>query len=289
MKLFPRDAAVAAAHQFAARGVPLIRILRQCGRKDVVERIRELRPEIREARRRLVQVCEDDRELALAIERPLARQTLEKNASERVDVGARIDRSTLDLLGWDVVDGSDEATLARQTADRRHVARKSEVADVGAFSIRPCRDEDVARLYVPVDKALGMRRVKCGCDLSQESESPLQIKDSIAPKKLPQVDAVDVLHREIEDTTFVPRRKARDDVRMVEARGDLRLAQEPLPEALVPCELRIKDLQRYALRPREILSEVDGAHRSLADQRLNAKTGEDGSSWDRRPHRSSQA
>ncbi len=65
---------------------------------------------------------EHDRELALPIEGARARQALEENAAERVDVGAAVDLAALDLLGRDVVDGADEASVGRQAAGRRQVS-----------------------------------------------------------------------------------------------------------------------------------------------------------------------
>ena len=105
--------------QLAAGRVALLRGLRQGGSKNAVEGVRELGPDIGESGRRFVEVGEDDRELALAVERPRSRQTLVEDAAERVDVGSAVDRSALDLLGRDVVDRADEASLPGQAADRR--------------------------------------------------------------------------------------------------------------------------------------------------------------------------
>src|SRR5205814_2805563 len=95
---------------------------------------------------------EDDRELAVAVERALAREELEQHATERVDVGAAVDRPALDLLRGDVVDRSDEASLARQAADGRDVSGEAEVADGGVLAVRIRRDEDVRRLDVAVNE-----------------------------------------------------------------------------------------------------------------------------------------
>jgi hypothetical protein len=56
-------------------------------------------------------VGEHDGELAVPLERPLACQTLEEDAAERVDVRSGVDRTALDLLRRDVVDRADEAAL----------------------------------------------------------------------------------------------------------------------------------------------------------------------------------
>jgi hypothetical protein len=60
---------------------------------------------------------EDHRQLALSVEGAHPRDALEENAAERIDIGTIVDRAALDLLGRNVVDRSDEPTLARQAAD----------------------------------------------------------------------------------------------------------------------------------------------------------------------------
>ena len=45
-----------------------------------------------------------------------------------------------------------------------------------------------------------------------------------------QVDAVDAGHRDVEQAALLARVVDRDDARVVERRGELRLAQEPLAE-----------------------------------------------------------
>ena len=51
---------------------------------------RQLGPDVRQTRRRLVQVGEDDRELAVALVRTLAGEALEEDTAERVEVGASV-------------------------------------------------------------------------------------------------------------------------------------------------------------------------------------------------------
>ena len=167
---FPFERAPRGIDELAAGRVPLVRRLRQRGREDGVERLRELGPHLGEARRRLVQVGEDDRQLALALERPRAGEALEEDAAERVDVGAAVDRAALDLLGRDVVDRPDEAAVAGQAADRRDVPGEAEVADVRVLAVRVRRDEDVAGLHVAVDEPGRVRGVERAGDLRDEVE-----------------------------------------------------------------------------------------------------------------------
>jgi len=110
------------AGQFAARRVPVIWRFREGRREDRVERSGQIRSSLGQTWRRLVQMREHDRQLALPVERPLTGQAFEEDAAERVLVGAAVDRPALDLFGRYVIDCADEAALAREAADRRDVA-----------------------------------------------------------------------------------------------------------------------------------------------------------------------
>jgi hypothetical protein len=62
---------------------------------------------------------------------------------------------------------------------------------------------------------------------------------------------------------------------LVEARGELRLTQESLAKPLVACLLRWKQLQRDATASGRVHGPVNGAHRSLTEQRLDPEAGND--------------
>ena len=83
-------------------------LLGQRLRDDVVERPPAARAGSVAAGRRIEQVRVHDRHVGLAIERLLARQALEEQAAERVDVRRRADRLALDLLRRGVVERADE-------------------------------------------------------------------------------------------------------------------------------------------------------------------------------------
>ena len=80
------DRSVGGTAELTRCPVAVTRRLRHRGSDDVVERSRELGPDIRQPRRRLVQVGEDDREVALTLVRTLAGDALEEHTAERVEV-----------------------------------------------------------------------------------------------------------------------------------------------------------------------------------------------------------
>ena len=78
----------------------------------------------------------DQCELALPFERPLSGQALVEHAAERVDVGTAVDIATVDLLGWDVVERPDQASVPRQAARRGQVPGEAEVAEIRMLAFR---------------------------------------------------------------------------------------------------------------------------------------------------------
>jgi hypothetical protein len=56
---------------------------------------------------------------------------------------------------------------------------------------------------------------------------------------------------------------------VVDGRGHLRLAHEPLPECLVVDEDRRQDLERDLARQAELLGTIDDPHPAAADDRLD--------------------
>jgi hypothetical protein len=234
----PLECSSRGRRELPASGEAIVALLRERGCDHVVEAGRQLRPDLRETWRQLVQVREHDRQLALAVEGALPRETLEENAAERVDVGAPVDRAALDLLGRHVVDRADETALAGQAAHRRDVPREAEVADVGTLALVGLRDEDVARLDVAVHEPCRVRRVERARDLLDQMEYAVGLEPSFTPQQLPQVGTVDVVHREVERAVLLARSVCPDDVGVVQARRQLGLAQEPPPEALIARQLR---------------------------------------------------
>src|SRR5438045_9776342 len=75
-----------------------------------------------------------------------------------------------------------------------------------------------------------MRRVERLGNLADNVERPLRLDSAVAAQEAPQVRSFDVAHRQIEDAVFFAGGDDRDDVRVVEARGGLRLAEEGLTE-----------------------------------------------------------
>ena len=75
-----------------------------------------------------------------------------------------------------------------------------------------------------------VRSVERVARLCHQRDGALGREPTFATQKLAQIDAVDVVHREVEHATVLAGRDRLHDVRVVERRSELRLAQEALPE-----------------------------------------------------------
>ena len=226
---------------------------------------------------------EEHRQLCLPVEGACPGQAFEEDAAEGVDVCSAVDRATLDLLGRHVVDCSDEPALTRQAADRRRVAGEPEVADVDVLAFRSRCNEDVGRLHVAVDEPRGMRGVECVGRLGEQVDRSHRIETALPSKEFPEIRALDVGHREVQQAVLVSGRERGDDVRMVDARGDSRLLEEASAIALVARQIRREHLQRES-RPVGGFGQVDDARRPFADGRVDPKAGEYGARGELRWH-----
>ena len=108
-----------------------------------------------------------------------------------------------------------------------------------------------------------------------ETERALGLESAFAAEQLAEIGALDVSHGEVEGSTLLAGSESGDDVRVVETRRKLRLAEEAAAEAFVPRQLRREQLQRDAPSRSRFRSEVDRAHRPFSEERLHAKAGEE--------------
>ena len=117
-----------------------------------------------------------------------------------------------------------------------------------------------------------MRRVEAGRDLLDELDRAPRLEPAFAPEQLAQVGALDVCHREVEQSILLACGERAGHVRVVERTREARLAQEPSAETLVASELRRQHLERHPPGVRRCPCQVDHAHRPRADHPLDAET-----------------
>ena len=219
-------------------------------------------------------MCEDDRDVRVADEGHLARQALEEEAPEGVDVGPRIDRIAAHLLGCDV---RERAEQALRDVDRLEVACRRRDAEVRQVTVLPSLllvDQHVARLDVAVDESSCVRGVERRGDLGGERDRPRRLEAPVAPQHGAEVAALDQPHGDVDVPVRLAGRIDRDHVGMVDAGGQLRLAQDALARGLVVHESRREHLERHGAR--QVL--VDRAkhlpHAPPPEQALEGVTGD---------------
>ncbi len=159
-------------------------------------------------------------------ERRAASQHLVRRRAERVDVGAMVDVGIgARLLGRHVRGRSqrDAGRGERRSAvcRFRHRLRHAEVG----HRRRVAGEENVVGLDVAVDDALRVGVVERLGDVAQNRHR-LGDRQLAAHEPRPQRLAFDERHREVRQTVHLARGQQRDDVRMLEPRGDQDLAPE---------------------------------------------------------------
>jgi hypothetical protein len=128
-------------------------------------------------------------------------------------------------------------------------------------------EQHVARLDVAMHEAALMGGVERLRDLTGDRHRPLGGQRCAVAHQGPQIEAVDVAHRDEQAAVELAGVIDRNHIGVIEARRQPRLAQEPLAEALVLREPRRQHLQGdRAVKPR-IASEIHLAHAAPPDPR----------------------
>jgi hypothetical protein len=92
-----------------------------------------------------------------------------------------------------------------------------------------------------------------------------------------EVWAFDEAHGDVEQPVGLACVVNRNDVGVVDRRGDVRLSNESLPELLVPGELGREDLEGDLPAESHLLGDVDDAHAAAAEHRFDSEPGDLGS------------
>ena len=131
--------------------VSLEGILREGAQDDGVERARHGLVDLGRRHGRFAHVLVGDGDRRLAAERRPAGEQLVEHDARRVDVGARVDRLALGLLGREVRGGAEDG---RRLGDRRgRVRHRAGDAEVHDLDLAGIGDHHVAGLDVAVDDA----------------------------------------------------------------------------------------------------------------------------------------
>jgi hypothetical protein len=122
-------------------------------------------------------------------------------------------------------------------------------------------------------------------DLRDEIQRALRLESALTLEQLAEVFALHVVHREVKSPLLLAAGERGDDMGVFEARCELRFTQETPAEALVTRQFGREQLQRDATAGRDLLGQINDAHRTFTNERLHAKAGEERAGTNLRPHR----
>ena len=268
---------VRGAAEIARRRIAVLRVLGQRAGDHAVEADR--RPVLRGPRRLLLHVRDHRLRHGAARVRDAARERVVEHAAERVDVGPRVDLAALELLRRHEVRGADPLPRRRQPRVRADHLGEAEVGEIGVLAA----EQHVRGLDVAVHEADRVRGVQRRADLAGDRGHALGRQRALTREQVLQVRALHVAHDQVEVPGLLARRVDGDHVRVVDRRGDARLALEALAEAGVAGAVRGDELERDRPAERELGRAVDDAHAAAAGDRLDATAGEDGA-WEQIGH-----
>ena len=143
------------------------------------------------------------------------------------------------------------------------ISRKRDVPKSATFSIPLSDDQHVRRPQVAVQHALPVRVVDGVADLAGVVERERDVERALARDDRLERFARHELHHDEEDVLLLFSRQDRDDVGMIEAGEEPRLAKQ-LAEVDA---LLVRNLQRDLLVDPGVFGEIDRAEPAAADRR----------------------
>ena len=87
-----------------------------------------------------------------------------------------------------------------------------------------------------MDEPVLVGDVECSRDLVEDEQRASEAERPFLLEDVREVAALDIAHRDVQAAAFLARVEDRDDVRMVEAGGDMGLLQEAVAKLIVPFE-----------------------------------------------------
>ena len=217
-------------------------ILRERSQDDVVEVARDLGPVGRRRHGRLREVLHRDLDRRLAGERHRAGEQLVEHDPGGVEVRGLVDGGAARLLGGEVLRRPDDRSRLG------HLARRAGACDAEVHHLHAALavHDHVVRLDVAVDDPVPVREAERREDLARVVDRDAERRRAARDEQLLQRPPLDVLHRDVVRPLRVAAVVDRDDARVREPGGVLRLAAEALDELLVARVPVVEDLDRDA-------------------------------------------
>ena len=255
-------------HQGAAALVAIGGVLGHAARQYRVDCRRQLGPALARRRNRLLEVGEDRRHL-----RPVAvwhgsGQAFENETGEAVLVRRAADGVATDLLGRDVGHRSHELAVGRTAL--RCALGEAEIREITVLALVLAVQQHVARLHVAMDQAAAVSGIECPRQLLGDRDRALGRESSLSPQHGLQISARHVAHGDEQQAVLLARLVDRDDVRVIEARCQARLAQKALAGGLVRDDTGRQHLHGHRTPQPDILCPVHLSVSAPPNQLLGA-------------------
>ena len=133
-------------------------------------------------------------------------------------------------------------------------------AEVGDLHLARRRDEDVAGLHITMNNAIAMREAKrCG-NVGGDFGGAVGMQRAFGANDFGKRTAFDIFHNDEIRAVLLTPVVDRDDVRLVEIGGSLRLATEPFNERCIACMHSAEHLDRHRAVKQKVASEIDVGH-----------------------------
>ena len=239
----------------------------------MLDRGRHAHARRREAGSRLRETQRQERERRGGHERRPAGEHLEEDRAERVDVAASIERGVVRLLRAHVGGRADQQSRLGEAGlgGDAHRASHAEIGDDRVAFL----EEDVLRLHVAVDHLLAVSVVERVGHLARQPERLRRRQAALPVEQVAEGAAFDVGRDVIEEAAGLARVVERQQVGVLQARGDLDLAQEALGAELL-ADSRLKHLERDDAVVPEVVGAVDHRHPAMPDLPLDGIAGLEG-------------
>ena len=259
-----------AVAQLGCRGIATIRRLLEAAFDDRDELLRE-RTSLRcDGRRRVLENRRERRHGVAALERVPARSHLVEQDSEREEVGARVDRESLGLLGRHVGHGAEQMPGARDAVGGEGLgARVDGLGELGESEIEDLDaalavEHHVGRFEVAVNDPIG---VGAGERVGERDGDRQQLieRKAAGGDGAREGAALDQLHGEkVEAAVFFDGMQG-DDVGVFQAGDDGRFAFEAGSSLRVVRDLGRQHLDRHIAAQAAVVPAIDVTHPSGAE------------------------
>ena len=250
-------------HKLGRSGKSIAALLGQRPGDDRVDRLRQVGAALARLRDRTVHVSQNHLEAVLVVIGRRARQGLECDHAERVDVG-RLVRHTIraGLLRSHVAWRSDHKPGARQLLVPSPGGARD--PEIGEERVSLPIDHHVGRLEIPVHHSLPVRIVERPRQLAKDVEK-LVPRHLALLLHLLQGAALQVPHDDVRRVVLAIEVVDRKKVGMLEPRDEACLALEALPKRLIVENVRVDDLDGHVAVHARLVGPEDSRHPTRAD------------------------